>query len=531
MEIENGEKVLMHKYKVGRLLGKGTFAKVYYAKNVKTLESVALKVIDKEKVLKVGLIDQTKREVTVMRMVRHANVVQLYEVMATKSKIYFVLEYVKGGELFKKIAKGGLKEGAARKYFQQLISAVDFCHSRGVYHRDLKPENLLLDDNGNLKVSDFGLSALVQSQREDGLLHTTCGTPAYVAPEVISRKGYDGAKSDIWSCGVILFVLMAGYLPFCDQNMMDMYKKIGKADFKCPNWFPSNVRKLLVRILDPNPNTRISIANIMKNPWFAKGLADKLFKNCKPTQEAHYSDADQVFGSSDSNMVETNVEMGKLPNLNAFDLISLSTGFDLSGLFEERDHKKEARFASDQPASTIISKLEDIARLLKLKVKKKDHGVLRMEGSEVGRRGVLAIDAEIFEVTPNFHLVEIKTTDGDSLEYGKLWKQDIRPALKAYCFYAALSCQLADVIIVLEMKIERYQVRIERSGTEERAQGKISMPHKKQLDAVKVNTLYMEKEMLLFTSFLNPFRLAPNVIAIDVGRLRVETASFARRRR
>lgn len=430
METQNRESVLMQRYEVGRLLGKGTFAKVYYARNVRTSQSVAVKVIDKEKVLKVGLIDQIKREISVMRLVKHPNVVQLYEVMATKSKIYFVLEYVKGGELFNKIAKGRLKEDVARKYFQQLISAIDFCHSRGVYHRDLKPENLLLDENGNLKVSDFGLSALAESKQQDGLLHTTCGTPAYVAPEVISRKGYDGAKADTWSCGIILFVLMAGYLPFHNSNLMEMYRKIGRADFKCPIWFPSDVRRLLVRILDPNPNSRISFAKIMETPWFRKRLDDKLFKNSKETKETDPSHVDEELSSSGSNMAEAKQETGKLATLNAFDLISLSAGFDISGLFEETDHRREARFTSDHPASVIISKLEEIAKLLKLKVKKKDQGVLKMEGSKSGRSGVLAIDAEIFEVTPELHLVEIKKTDGDMSEYEKLWKQDIRPALK-----------------------------------------------------------------------------------------------------
>ncbi|KAM0953756.1 putative protein kinase CAMK-CAMKL-CHK1 family [Dioscorea sansibarensis] len=360
MGTENkGGSVLMQRYELGKLLGQGTFAKVFHGRNLKTSQSVAIKVIDKEKVLKVGLMDQIKREISVMRLVRHPYVVQLYEVMASKTKIYFVMEYVKGGELFNKVLKGKLREELARKYFQQLISAVDFCHSRGVYHRDLKPENLLLDDNENLKVSDFGLSALAESKRQDGLLHTTCGTPAYVAPEVINRRGYDGATADIWSCGVILFVLLAGYLPFQDPNLMEMYRKIGKAEFKCPNWFPGDVRRLLSRILDPNPNTRITIARIMQNPWFKKGL-------------------------------------------------------DLQGLI----------------FPVYSSRLITEGRKLKLKVKKKDNGVLKIEGSKEGRKGVLAIDAEIFEVTPAFHLVEIKKTNGDTLEYQKLMKQDIRPALK-----------------------------------------------------------------------------------------------------
>ncbi|KAG9158582.1 hypothetical protein Leryth_025899, partial [Lithospermum erythrorhizon] len=251
MEIK--ENILMQKYKVGKLLGRGTFAKVYHARSLKTGQNVAIKVINKSKVQKVGLIDQTKREISAMGLVKHQNVVQLYEVMATKAKIYCVMEYAKGGELFYKVAKGRLEEDVARRYFQQLIKAIDFFHSRGIYHRDLKPENLLLDESGILKVSDFGLSALTESVGEDGLLHTTCGTPSYVAPEVVSRKGYDGVKSDIWSCGVILFVMLSGQLPFHDSNLMELYRKISRADYKCPSWFSAEVRMLLCRMLDPNP--------------------------------------------------------------------------------------------------------------------------------------------------------------------------------------------------------------------------------------------------------------------------------------
>lgn len=429
--MESKGTILMHRYELGRQLGQGTFAKVYRARELKTGMNVAIKVIDKEKILKVGMIEQIKREISVMRLVRHPNVVELYEVMASKTKIYFVMEYVKGGELFGKVAKGKLKEDAARRYFQQLISAVDYCHSRGVYHRDLKPENLLLDENGNLKVSDFGLSALAESKHQDGLLHTTCGTPAYVAPEVINRRGYDGAKADIWSCGVILFVLLAGYLPFHDSNLMEMYRKIGKAEFKFPNWFGPEVRRLLSKILDPNPNARISIAKIMENSWFRRGLEPKLRVIKPEATEPPPLDIDAVFGPNEnSSVTESKQELARPSNLNAFDIISFSPGFDLSGLFEETDKKKEVRFTSNKPASTIISKLEDIAKRLRLKVKKKDGGVLKMEGSREGRKGLLGIDTEIFEITPLFHLVEMKKSSGDTLEYQDMLKQNIRPALK-----------------------------------------------------------------------------------------------------
>lgn len=417
----------MQRYEIGKLLGQGTFAKVYHARNLKNGTSVAIKVIDKVKVLKVGMIDQIKCEISVMRLVRHPHVVELYEVMASKTKIYFVMEYVKGGELFDKVSKGKLKHDDARRYFQQLVSAVDYCHSRGVCHRDLKPENLLLDENGNLKVSDFGLSALAQSKHQDGLLHTTCGTPAYVAPEVINRKGYDGIKADIWSCGVILYVLLAGFLPFRDSNLMEMYRKIGKAEFKFPNWFASDVRRLLSKILDPNPKTRISLAKIMESSWFKKGLEKHIDTN-KEYKELPPLDADGVFGACENG---DHIELSKpCNNLNAFDIISFSSGFDLSGLFEEKDRKTEVRFTSNKPASIIISKFEEICQSLGLKVKKKGGGLFKFEGSKEGRKGHLGFDAEIFEITPVFHLVEMKKSDGDTLEYQKLLKENVRPALK-----------------------------------------------------------------------------------------------------
>ncbi|XP_019056525.1 PREDICTED: CBL-interacting serine/threonine-protein kinase 3 isoform X2 [Tarenaya hassleriana] len=244
------------KYEVGRTIGEGTFAKVKFARNSETGEAVALKILDKEKVLKHKMAEQIRREIATMKLIKHPNVVQLYEVMASRGKIFIVLEYVTGGELFDKIVNHGrMREDEARRYFQQLINAVDYCHSRGVYHRDLKPENLLLDAYGTLKISDFGLSALSQQVRDDGLLHTSCGTPNYVAPEVLNDRGYDGSTADMWSCGVILYVLLAGYLPFDDSNLMNLYKKISAGEFNCPPWLSLGAMKLITRILDPNPMT------------------------------------------------------------------------------------------------------------------------------------------------------------------------------------------------------------------------------------------------------------------------------------
>ena len=415
-EQKTGDAVLHGKYELGRMLGHGTFAKVYHARNVETGKSMAMKVVGKEKVIKVGMMEQIKREISVMRMVKHPNIVELHEVMASKSKIYFAMDLVRGGELFAKIAKGRLKEDVARVYFQQLISAIDFCHSRGVYHRDLKPENLLLDDDGNLKVTDFGLSAFSEHLKQDGLLHTTCGTPAYVAPEVIGKKGYDGAKADLWSCGVILYVLLAGFLPFQDDNLVSMYRKIYRGDFKCPPWFSSEARRLVTKLLDPNPSTRISVSKIMDSSWFKKSVPKTVKSFSKKEQEFDES------SEKNSKQMET---------LNAFHIISLSEGFDLSPLFEEkkREEKEELRFATTRSASSVISKLEEVAKAGKFRVKKSD-SMVRLQGEASGRKGKLVIAAEIFAVTPSFLVVEVKKDNGDTLEYNQFCSKELRPALK-----------------------------------------------------------------------------------------------------
>ncbi|XP_030954844.1 CBL-interacting serine/threonine-protein kinase 6-like [Quercus lobata] len=419
MECKDGySTLLVHgKYELGRLLGHGTFAKVYHARNLQSGKSVAMKVVSKEKVIQVGMMEQIKREISVMKMVQHPNIVELHEVMASKSKIYFAMELVRGGELFSKIAKGRLKEDVARVYFQQLISAIDFCHSHGVYHRDLKPENLLLDEEGNLKVTDFGLSAFTEHLKQDGLLHTTCGTPAYVAPEVIGKKGYDGAKADLWSCGVILYVLLAGFLPFQEDNIVAMYRKIYRGDFKCPPWFSSEARRLITKLLDPNPMTRITIAKIMDSSWFKKSAP----KSILTKEEQEY----QEYEKSPFKQSET---------LNAFHIISLSQGLNLSPLFEEkkREEKEELRFATTRPASSVISTLEEVAAKSGNFSVKKSESRVRLEGNECGRKGKLAIAAEIFAVTPSFLVVEVKKINGDALEYNQFCSKELRPALKDF---------------------------------------------------------------------------------------------------
>uniref|UniRef100_A0A9I9CN44 non-specific serine/threonine protein kinase n=1 Tax=Cucumis melo TaxID=3656 RepID=A0A9I9CN44_CUCME len=374
------------KYELGKTLGEGTFAKVKFAKNVENGDYVAIKILDREKVLRHRMVEQIKREISTLKVVKHPNV------MASKSKIYIVLEYVDGGELFDKIAaKGRLKEDEARKYFHQLINAVDYCHSRGVYHRDLKPENLLLDSHDVLKVSDFGLSAFSQQVRGDGLLHTACGTPNYVAPEVLNDKGYDGTSSDLWSCG------------------------ISKADFAFPSWFSNGAKKLVRRILDPDPTTRISIAEIQEDPWFKKDYTPAHFE---VEEDITLDDVDAAFSSSKEHLVTERKE--KPVSMNAFELISRSPGFSLENLFEKQKTvaKRETRFTSQSPANEIMSKIEETAKPMGFNVRKRDYK-MKLQGDKTGRKGHLSIATEVFEVAPSLHMVELRKTGGDTLEFHK----------------------------------------------------------------------------------------------------------------
>ncbi|GKV18211.1 hypothetical protein SLEP1_g28626 [Rubroshorea leprosula] len=170
------------KYQLTGMIGEGTFAKVKLAVDTTNGQNVAIKIIDKQMVMESNLKYQVQREIRTMTLLHHPNIVRIHEVIGSKTKIYIVMEYVPGGQLSNKLSYvKKLNEQEARKLFQQLIDAIDYCHARGVYHRDLKPENLLLDGKGNLKVSDFGLSAL---RKPGDMLTTACGSPCYVAPEV-----------------------------------------------------------------------------------------------------------------------------------------------------------------------------------------------------------------------------------------------------------------------------------------------------------------------------------------------------------
>ncbi|KAJ0234975.1 CBL-interacting serine/threonine-protein kinase 14 [Hirschfeldia incana] len=407
MEEKQRGGAVLGKYEVGKLVGCGAFAKVYRGRDTDTGQSVAIKVVSKQRLNKGGLNlnAHVTREIAIMHRLRHPHIVRLSEVLATKSKIFFVMEFAKGGELFAKVSKGRFSEDLSRRYFHQLISAVGYCHSRGVFHRDLKPENLLLDEKLDLKISDFGLSAVTEQVRPDGLLHTLCGTPAYVAPEVLAKKGYDGAKIDVWSCGVILFVLNAGYLPFNDHNLMVMYRKIYKGEFRIPKWTSPDLRRLLARLLDTNPQSRITIEEIIRDPWFKQGYDEKMSK-------FHLEDSDMKL-SGDSEM----------RTMNAFHIISGSPGFNLSGMFCGKYDRVE-RFVSGWKAERVLEKLEEIVVAKEnLTVASKEAWGMKIQGE---RGCCFAMVVEINQLTDELVMIEVRQRQRGG---GDVWSDTLRPFL------------------------------------------------------------------------------------------------------
>ncbi|RNE99714.1 serine/threonine protein kinase [Trypanosoma rangeli] len=259
------------KYELGKTLGSGNFSKVKLARDVETGKEWAIKIMDKGQLVRERMEEQLKREISVMKMLHQPNIIELREVMQTTNHIYLVLELVAGGELFDKIAEAKrFDEPTARRYFHQLIAGIHYCHSQGIAHRDLKPENLLLDANDTLKISDFGLSN-IHSGNAAGrgtMLQTVCGTPNYVAPEVLKEQGYDGVKADVWSCGVVLFVMLAGYLPFDDDNVNALFTKIERGEYRMARHFSPDVRDLISKMLVVDPNKRVTVEEIMRHPWF-----------------------------------------------------------------------------------------------------------------------------------------------------------------------------------------------------------------------------------------------------------------------
>lgn len=333
------------------------------------------------------------------------------------------------------------------------MDGVQYCHENGVCHRDLKPENLLLDENGDLKISDFGLSALYEGGGPDGaensrasLLHTTCGTPNYVAPEVLADKGYDGRAADVWSIGVILYVLLAGFLPFDEPTMSALFRKIQKAEFSYPSWFTPRVKALLNRILVPDPETRITLNDIAADDWVLN--ADGGLPNVAPpvvamspvveaaaaSVDAHHAfklkpsqadlDAAILEHQDEVNSAKKSKTESGLKVMNAFDLINMCGGMALNRMFQSNDEKRVKRstqFTSTIPAASIMARLTGYLEAAHCEISvdsaSKVKAVLQTP------KGAVGLVIHIYMLADSLHLVEVRRGKGDIFEYHKFYTQ------------------------------------------------------------------------------------------------------------
>lgn len=314
------------KYQIVKTIGEGSFGKVKLAYHMTTGQKVALKIINRKTLAKSDMQGRIEREISYLRLLRHPHIIKLYDVIKSKDEIIMVMDFA-GNELFDYIVQTGkMKETEARRFFQQIIAAVEYCHRHKIVHRDLKPENLLLDDQMNVKIADFGLSNIMT---DGNFLKTSCGSPNYAAPEVISGKLYAGPEVDVWSCGVILYVMLCGRLPFDDDFIPALFKKISNGVYTLPNYLSPGAKNLLTKMLVVNPLNRITIHGIMEDEWFKTDFPDYLIPQ-DMRQSKHDIDMDVVKALSftmgyDTNEIVESLKTGRTPDttllLDAYDLM------------------------------------------------------------------------------------------------------------------------------------------------------------------------------------------------------------------
>ncbi|XP_026837187.1 serine/threonine-protein kinase MARK2 isoform X7 [Drosophila erecta] len=263
------------KYKLIKTIGKGNFAKVKLAKHLPTGKEVAIKIIDKTQ-LNSGSLQKLFREVRIMKMLDHPNIVKLFQVIETEKTLYLIMEYASGGEVFDYLVlHGRMKEKEARVKFRQIVSAVQYCHQKRIIHRDLKAENLLLDSELNIKIADFGFS---NEFTPGSKLDTFCGSPPYAAPELFQGKKYDGPEVDVWSLGVILYTLVSGSLPFDGSTLRELRERVLRGKYRIPFYMSTDCENLLRKFLVLNPAKRASLETIMGDKWMNMGFEEDELK-------------------------------------------------------------------------------------------------------------------------------------------------------------------------------------------------------------------------------------------------------------
>eukprot|EP00759_Apiculatamorpha_spiralis_P048217 PhF_6_TR4353/c0_g1_i1/m.5868 len=270
--------------KVGRYELKETIASDDKSKTKRAIDTEGklwtIRIVSKD----IGETEELRRDIAILKVLRCEYVLFLQEVLLTDKHLYLVFEHVTGVPLFDKIVDSKFfPEPVGRRYFQQFIIGLWYCHQRGIAHRNLNPENLLLDPNDTVKIANFGMAGLQSGgPKGDGtLLNTVCGIPNYVAPEVLSESGYNGFMADVWSAGVILFVMCAGYLPFEDPNLNTLFNKIERGDFRMSKHFSAPLQELVRGMIVVDTTKRLTVEQIMQHPWFVEDLDPEIIQKAK----------------------------------------------------------------------------------------------------------------------------------------------------------------------------------------------------------------------------------------------------------
>ena len=306
--LNSNKENILHEFSIKETIGKGTFSSVKLGENKKTKEKVAIKIMQKNKIINKEDLMRINREIDILKSLSyHPNVIKIYKILEDSENYYIIMEYCENGELFYRIVeKQQLNEDESAIFYYQLICGVEFIHKNNITHRDLKPENLLLTKDDILKIIDFGLS-----HYSNNLMSTPCGSPCYASPEMVSGKKYNGLLIDIWSTGIILFAMICGYLPFEDEDNDILFEKILNCNIEYPDYVGELPLDLMEKILVNDPNKRINLNEIKEHPFFLKGKMlfnqkhpdfnnQKVIENIKLIIEEKLSDKNHIINNIDN---------------------------------------------------------------------------------------------------------------------------------------------------------------------------------------------------------------------------------------